>query len=347
MKPKIGIYGRMNVGKSSLLNRLLGSDVAIVSAAAGTTTDPVRRAFEILDFAPVIFIDTAGFDDTSSPLGRERVAKTVATLAEVDLAILLVEGKPTVEDEKFLEKVSSPYIVVDKNIDSQSVISLIKEAIPLSSLVEPPFFGSRLQRGDSVIMVCPIDSEAPSGRLILPQVQAIRAALDVGATAVVVQPDNFEKALAEHKPQLVVIDSQVFAQIFPLVPRGVELTSFSILLAELKGDLETYKRGLEVVTNLNSGDRILMIEHCSHQTSCDDIARVKIPRLFEQRLGKVLEFDFTKNLATVNNLSQYRLVIQCGGCMTNRRAVISNIEIAKRNGLPITNYGMAIKSLSL
>lgn len=342
IRPKIGIYGRTNVGKSTLLNEILGRQASIVSPTAGTTTDPVRRNFEILDFAPVIFIDTAGFDDDSE-LGTQRVAKTMVTLAEVDLAILVTDGELTEADSEFLSKVTCSYIIV-KN--GEGIIDKIKAAIPLSTLVEPPFFGNRLASGDIVLLVCPIDSEAPSGRLILPQVQALRAALDINAIAITVQPAEVPNVLSRVTPRLVVIDSQVFAEVSPMIPQGVELTSFSILLSELKGDSQRYKQGLEVLPHLKNGDKIMLLEHCSHQTSCDDIARVKIPKLLEHKLGKRFEIVIEKNLMNVGDLSTIALAVQCGGCMTNRRAVMSNIDIATRHGLPITNYGMLLRALS-
>lgn len=338
IRPKIGIYGRMNVGKSTLMNQITGQQVAIVSPWAGTTTDPVRRTFEILDFAPVILIDTAGFDDTSK-LGTQRVAKTMATLREVDLAILVTEVEPTEADKEFLSNVTSPALIVN---NGDGIIDKIKEALPLHTLIEPPFFGHRLCSGESVILVCPIDSEAPSGRLILPQVQALRAALDLHAIAVIIQPSELAATLEKLRPKLIVTDSQAFGEVTPLVPPGVELTSFSILLSELKGDPGAYQTGLTVLPELKDGDRILLIEHCSHQSSCDDIARVKIPKLMSRKLGISLDIVVSKK---INDPSAVRLIVQCGGCMTNRRAIMSNIGIAKKNGIPITNYGMLLRAL--
>lgn len=339
IKAKIGIYGRMNVGKSSLLNQIVGHSVSIVSPKAGTTTDPVRRTFEILDFAPVVFIDTAGFDDRTE-LGLERVAKTIATLSEIDLAIIVVPDELTDQDNRFIERVTCPYIVVQ---NADGIIDKIKTAIPLSSLIEPPFFGKRLSQGDIVLLVCPIDSEAPSGRLILPQVQALRAALDTRAIAITVQPSEIRKALSIVTPKLVVTDSQAFAEVTPLIPPGIELTSFSILLSELKGDVTVYKEGLRSLPHLRNGDEILLIEHCSHQSSCEDIARVKIPKLIKQKLGIDLSVTVAQQLP--ENISTIKLIAQCGGCMTGRRSIISTIEIARRNNIPITNYGMLLRTL--
>lgn len=344
IRPKIGIFGRMNVGKSTLLNHITAQQVSIVDAQAGTTTDPVRRTFEILDFSPVIFIDTAGYDDTHTEIGRRRVAKSMKVLAESDMVILVTDGELLDVDREFLARVTVPYIIVnDSRFDG--VIEAIKDALPVSSLVEPPFFGMRLGCGDTVVLVCPIDSEAPSGRLILPQVQAIRAALDVGALAVVVQPSELSQALERYSPRLVVTDSQAFAEVGRFVGGAVELTSFSILLSERKGDPVRYAQALEALDSLNGGARVLMVEHCTHQSSCDDIARVKIPALMRQRLGVELEFSYVQSLMEVDELSSYAFVVQCGGCMTNRRAVVSNIELAYRARIPITNYGMLLRRL--
>lgn len=348
IRPKVGIFGRMNVGKSTLLNHITGQRVSIVNPQAGTTTDPVRRTVEVLDFAPVVFIDTAGYDDTSSELGRQRVAKSMRVLAEVDMVILVADGELEQADRDFLQRVTVPYIIVRQGVGYDGVLEAVKVALPLSSLVEPPFFGDRLRRGDTVVLVCPIDSEAPSGRLILPQVQALRAALDVGAVAVVVQPTELKQALVRYSPSLVVTDSQAFAEVNAIVDGVAELTSFSILLSERKGDPVRYGLGLEALKELRSGDRVLMVEHCTHQSSCDDIARVKIPALMRSRLGVELEFGYVQSLAEVaHELQSYSLVVQCGGCMTNRRAVISNIDLATRAGVPITNYGMLLCRLQL
>lgn len=341
--PKIGIYGRMNVGKSTLMNTLLGHQSVIVSPEAGTTTDPVRRRVEILDFAPVILIDTAGYDDCS-PLGEQRVVKTRLTLREIDLAILVTQDDVTNDDERFIEELTVPYIVVKvcENPTRDCVFEQIKHAIPLSTLMEPSFFGNRISQGDVVVLVCPIDSEAPSGRLILPQVQALRSALDGHAIAIVVQPHELSLVFQKIMPRLVVTDSQAFDVVSSIVPPSVELTSFSILLSELKGDPRAYRAGLGVLGDLKDGDRVVLIEHCTHQTSCDDIARFQIPRLLSSKLGVQLRVDVVRE---IDDFSDVSLLVQCGGCMTNRRAVMTNIELARRASIAITNYGMLLKFL--
>lgn len=345
IRPKIGIFGRVNAGKSTLMNLIMGTPAAIVSDQAGTTTDPVRRLFEIIDFAPVVLIDTAGFDDRSE-LGPQRVAKSMAVLSEVDLAVMVIEGvEPDESEIEFMRHVTSPSIVVSRRLvwDRNLIIERIKQAIPLSTLVEPPFFGDRISQGDIIFMVCPIDSEAPSGRLILPQVQALRAALDGRAVAVVMQTGELSAMLQLLVPKLIVIDSQVFHEVAPLIPASVELTSFSILLSELKGDPDSYRNGLVALNTLRDDHKVLLIEHCSHQTSCDDIARVKIPALLKKKLGVSPKIEVSR---TVESTLGVHLIVQCGGCMTNRHAVISNVERARRDGIHITNYGMLLRKLS-
>lgn len=374
-RPLIGIFGRTNVGKSSLLNFLTAQASAIVSSEAGTTTDPVRKGFEILGFAAVTFVDTAGIDD-SSTLGAKRMAKTMALVQEVDLALLVTDSPCLMESERALIEqfalAAVPYVLIYNNFrglgefelskiqaqwqihskavstslsgSTEVILESIKSAIPESSLLVPSFFGGRVRSGDVVVMVCPIDSEAPSGRLILPQVQAIRSALDEGVVAIVVQPSELDSALKlVPAPRLIVTDSQLFGTIHP--PQGVELTSFSILLSELKGDPEVYARGLTTIDNLKSGDRILIIENCSHQTSCDDIGRVKIPRWLRSYSGHDdLQFEILAPRDPMpEDLSLYRLAIQCGGCMVSRRSVQNRIRGAVEAALPITNYGMLIK----
>lgn len=380
-KPLIGIYGRTNAGKSSLLNFLTDQSIAIVSPEPGTTTDPVRRAYEILGFAPVVFLDTAGLDD-SSTLGTQRMARTIQTIDDLDLAILVVGERGVGEIEQQLisrfQAAEVPFVIVHNVFNDPSsssaghssfsipegcsgfitshlcpserddILQLITTAIPDSAMATPSFFGGRIAVGDVVIMVCPIDSEAPAGRLILPQVQAVRSALDEQAIAMVVQPSQLAGVLALcTQPRLIVTDSQLFGTINHLIPSGVELTSFSILLSELKGDPQTYKQGLVAIPLLRAGDRILMIENCSHQTSCDDIGRVKIPRLLARHTGiSDLKFDFVSGRDPMpSDLSQYALIVQCGGCMVSRRMVQAKIRKAKAAGIPITNYGLLLRAV--
>ncbi len=368
IKPHIGIYGRCNAGKSTLLNFIIGEELAIVSEERGTTTDPVRRSFEILDFAPIIAIDTAGYDDTSS-LGLERISKTVDTLHHIDLAIILYRGEWNDNDAQFLQRVKGEgvnYIIVNNCIDGCSddnnhkttmttveernaILNIIRESLPEHSYTQPSMMGKYISSGDVVVMVCPIDSEAPTGRLILPQVQAIRDALDNMAISVVVQLEQLDVALKHNlSPKLIVTDSQVIEEVMKITPKELHssVTTFSILLAELKGDVGLYREGLKAVMTLKAGDKILIMESCVHQTSCDDIGRVKIPKWLNEKVGAELEYDFLVGLSALpDDLEKYSLIIQCGGCMITARQLKSRIYRVSNRNVPITNYGMLIKEL--
>lgn len=356
MKPRIAIFGRMNAGKSSLVNFLTGQNAAIVSARAGTTTDPVRRAFELIDYGAVVFIDTAGFDDTADDLGRARVAKTLDALDECDLVLFVPFGQGEgegggldAEERQFLDRAAAgggkPVIVVKKPFDT-SLLSQIRDLLPERSKATD-FFGGRISRGDRVVLVCPIDDEAPAGKLIMPQVAAVRSALDLGAVAVVVQVAELAEILASLTPRLVVTDSQAFGQVSSIVPSSVELTSFSILLAEAKGDKEEYKCGLKAVKRLSQGDKVLIVEHCSHEVSCNDIARYKIPRMLQAYAGCDLSFRvLAAREGLPSDLASYALVVQCGGCVATAGAITARIEQCRRAWVPITNYGMLLRELS-
>ncbi len=372
IKPHIGIYGRCNAGKSTLLNFLLGEPLAIVSEERGTTTDPVRKSFEILGFAPVVAIDTAGYDDKSQ-LGVERIAKTMDTLHHIDLAVILYRGEWSSEDSAFLDKVKAvgvDYIIIKNCIDgyassneAESVINTmlsdenernllfdaIRTTLPEHSYNHPSMLGKYIKRGDVVVMICPIDSEAPAGRLILPQMQAIRDALDNEALSIVIQPQQLPDLIAMNiNPALVVTDSQVIDIVMQVCPPEWYnvITTFSILLAELKGDIALYKEGLERVKSLKKGDKILVMESCVHQTSCDDIGRVKIPAWLDAWVGEKLEYNFLVGLSPLpDNLESYSLVVQCGGCMVTTRQLKSRITRVKNRGVAITNYGMLIKMI--
>ncbi|MFI3295215.1 MAG: GTPase [Rikenellaceae bacterium] len=347
---KIGIYGLTNVGKSTFVNFLCGQDVSIVSSERGTTTDPVRRRFEILDYAPVTFIDTAGLDD-SGELGQERVRKSYQTLMEIDLAIIVTWGgcSDPLELDLVSRLESTPYIVIDRCCypsSADEVFSLIRSRVPSASLVSTDFYGGRISSGDFVILVCPIDSEAPSGRMILPQMQGVRSALDLGALALVVQPSELEAALASCSARLVVTDSQAFDFVRGVVGDLCPVTSFSILLAELKGDVSLYRRGLAYIDQLVLGDRVLIIESCSHQVSCEDIGRVKIPFLLDRYLGFSLEYTFVSGRDSLpEDLASYRFAVHCGGCMTNRSHILRRLSVLDRSGVYVTNYGMLLERL--
>ncbi|MEJ5316164.1 MAG: [FeFe] hydrogenase H-cluster maturation GTPase HydF [Tenuifilum sp.] len=377
-KPHIGIYGRRNNGKSSLINLLAGQNVAIVSDFAGTTTDPVKKSFEITGFGPVILVDTAGIDDVGE-LGQKRVEKTLQSINHIDLALLVVTSNTWGDYEEMLVnefiKTDTPYLVVHNKSDIEpassifkeklsgkrhsgfidiscksqtqpdELISLIKKAIPESSYRTPTLLGDLISYGDIVLLITPIDVEAPAGRLILPQVQAIRDVLDNDAVAVVLKEREVDAFLrkTQVKPALAITDSQIFVKADASIPRDIPLTSFSILLARLKGDFENYLKGTPKISELKDGDRVLLLESCNHHVSCDDIGRVKIPRWISNFTGKQLEYDVVAGLdALPRDIKEYSLVIQCGGCMITRKQLINRLRPAIEAGIPVTNYGMAI-----
>lgn len=344
---KIGIYGRMNSGKSTLFNFLLGAQNAIVSPTAGTTTDPVRRSYELLGFGAVTFIDTAGFDDCGSEIAEQRVQKSLATIDEVDVALFvpMVNGQLDKQERDFVADLDIPFILVEKPF-ADDLFSKIKSALSFATPA-PSFFGRHLSTGQRVLLVCPIDSESPAGRLILPQVQALRAALDINAYAMIIQPAELKNALTFFKPDLVVIDSQIFDVASGVVPPTVPLTSFSILLSESKGDIKLYAQGVESIDGLKESDKILLIEHCSHGVSCDDIARVKIPHALQSYTGCNLDFTIVSGRVPLPaDLSVFALAVQCGGCMVGARALRSRIGRCQAAGLPITSYGLLLKHIA-
>lgn len=377
-KPHIGIYGRRNNGKSSLINSLAGQDVAIVSKHAGTTADPVKKSFEITGFGPVILIDTAGIDD-SGDLGLKRVDRTLRTLDTIDLALLVLTGNSWGEPEDDLVKKFNehdlPYILIHSKSDIQEpsaafkhkilsltgnpvfeysstdkrnheeLIELIRSTIPEHSYKTPTLLGDLLHYGDIVILITPIDIEAPEGRLILPQMQAIRDILDNEAVAVVLKEREVDSFLRKTgiKPALAITDSQVFVKADASIPHDIPLTSFSIMLARFKGDFDNYLKGTPKISSLKDGDRILLLESCSHHVSCDDIGRTKIPRWITSFTGKNLVFDVVAGLDIISRpVTDYALIIQCGGCMITRKQIHNRLQPAIKAGVPVTNYGMAI-----
>ena len=377
-KPHIGIYGRRNYGKSSLINCLAGQDIAIVSDHAGTTTDPVKKSFEITGFGPVILVDTAGIDDTGE-LGLKRVERTERTLEIIDLALLLVTENiwGSFEDE-LVSKFRSydvPFIIIHNKSDLsgpasefservkaitgthllefssvdrrnyEELIRLIRITIPEHSYKIPTLLGDIINHGDIVILITPIDVEAPAGRLILPQVQAIRDILDNDAVAIVLKEREVDSFLKRTKirPALAITDSQVFKKADASIPRDIPLTSFSIMLARFKGDFERYLKGTIAISQLNDGDRVLLLESCTHHVACDDIGRTKIPRWITNYTGKKIDYDVVAGLDTLPRpITDYSLVIQCGGCMITRKQLHNRLQPAIRAGIPVTNYGMAI-----
>ena len=371
----IGIYGRTNSGKSSIINKLTGQSIAIVSEQAGTTTDPVKKSIEIFGIGPVILIDTAGIDDTSE-LGKKRVEKTYQTLKEIDCALLVITGNQFGEPETQLieqfKEYAVPFVIVHNKADetkleaslqqlienqydtkiltfstlydnSQVIVDALKTAIPESAFTKASMLGGFIKPNDVVVLVTPIDDEAPEGRLILPQVMAIRDALDNDCICVVLKETNLQQYFdTMPRPDLVVTDSQVFGYVNKIVPDEVRLTSFSILLARLRGDYENYLKGTPHLSELKDGDKILMLESCTHEISCGDIGRVKLPAMIRKFTGKNIEFDYVAGLSPISNIHQYAMAIQCGGCVATRKQLINRTNLAVKAGVPISNYGMAI-----
>lgn len=374
MRLHIGVFGRTNVGKSSLLNKITNQEVSIVSDIAGTTTDVVEKSMELLPVGPVTFLDTAGLDDETE-LSVQRIEKTMKVVNRIDVAVVVCDfnGIGKFENdliEKFKE-LKIPYlIVVNKcdlapksfHIDLKSELSNIiytsvkkdekivfkfKEALvnllPEDFVNSPKIVGDLVPAKSTVILVIPIDKEAPKGRIILPQVQTLRDLLDNNCLSYVVKESELKDALDNLKtpPALVVTDSQAFKKVSEIVPENVSLTSFSILFARLKGDLDEFVNGARAIENLKDGDMVLILESCTHHAIEDDIGRVKIPNLLRKKTGKNLVIH---NYAghDLPDIKDYKLIIHCGACMTNRREVLSRVLIANQNNVPITNYGVVI-----
>lgn len=372
----IGIFGRRNVGKSSLLNALTRQQVSIVSAVAGTTTDPVEKPMELLPLGPVLFIDTAGVDDIGA-LGTMRVEKTRRVIERTDVGIVVAEaGRWDVFEQAMVDELGKrrvPVVVVfnktdlampDEGIEKQlrdaglqvvrtaaqrgeGILALREALIAVApeDFVNPPtIIGDLVPAGGLAVLVVPIDKEAPRGRLIQPQVQTIRDLLDNDAYCLVVKERELRDALLRlnRKPDIVVTDSQAFLKVAGDTPKDVRLTSFSILFARYKGDLVEMVRGATAIDKLRPGDRVLVAESCTHHPIGDDIGRVKIPRWLTQYVGSRLEFVTQQGHDFPADLSPYKLVIHCGACMTNRRAVLNRVAQCREQGVAITNYGLTI-----
>ncbi len=364
----IGIFGRRNAGKSNLINAITSQSLAIVSDVKGTTTDPVYKAMELLPLGPVVLIDTPGLDDEGK-LGALRVGKSYQVLNKTDIALLVVDatvGKTT-EDEaiikRFIEK-NIPYLVVYNKTDLLSYVQTDESSIAVSSQTgemihelkekiahlvpssDPKFriIGDLVEPNDFVVLVVPVDKAAPKGRLILPQQQTIRDALEAGAISIVVKETELKQTLADlgKKPKLVVTDSQAFAQVSKETPDDIALTSFSILFARYKGDLETVVAGARGMESLESGDKVLICEGCTHHRQCDDIGTVKLPRWIREYTGKDFDFQFTSGTEFPEDLSSYKLIIHCGACTLNEREVKYRMKCAVDQGVSFTNYGIAI-----
>ena len=374
----IGLFGRRNTGKSSVINRLTGQNLSIVSDIAGTTTDPVKKAVEIPGLGPVVLIDTAGIDDTSE-LGQQRINKTQQTIKQVDMAIVVFCNNHFAEYEiqltEQLQQLRIPFILLHNKSDEhpanntliteltdrykvdfldfsaktggniEALIQLLQKNTPDNFGELQPLFGDKVKAGDLVLFVTPIDAETPAGRLILPQVQAIREALDFNCIAVIVREMEVENFMSRTSilPALVITDSQLFGKIDKLIAPDIPLTSFSILLARQKGYFDAYLKGTPHIDKLQNGNRILIMESCTHHSVCDDIGRVKIPRWLQEYTGCQLEFDVVPGLAEPPRpISEYALVLQCGGCMITRKQLLNRLQTAIDANIPITNYGMAI-----
>ncbi|TCK92704.1 iron-only hydrogenase maturation protein HydF [Natranaerovirga hydrolytica] len=373
----IAIYGKTNSGKSSLFNAIIGQDISIISDIKGTTTDPVSKPMELLPYGPVIFLDTAGLDD-SSQLGELRVQKSLQMLQRTDFALYVLD----IHDRDLahynatlntFKKHNIPYVTVINKCDTASEAILneakktFKEAIYISTTnaqdilnlkdhlikklqdteEDPPIIGDIIPYNGKVILVVPIDSEAPKGRIILPQVQLIRDCLDHGIKSYVVRDTELQTALEDlDDVDLVVTDSQAFKKVNQLVPTSIPLTSFSIVFARYKGDLKTFVEGVNTINKLTEHSRILISESCTHNHSHEDIGRVKIPHLLNQYTGKSLTYDFKMGHDFPEDIKHYDLIIHCGSCMLNKKTMISRINQCKALGVPITNYGVTLAYLN-
>lgn len=382
----IAIYGRTNAGKSSLINKITNQSISLVSETRGTTTDPVYKAMELLPIGPVVFIDTAGIDDTTE-LGELRVKKTKEILNKMDIALLLISTEVVLENQELnyekewireIKKREKPFIVILNKVDLVSVeklqeieekikrelgceiskvttsreesIQIIKNKIIECApkiVVEEKLIGDKIKIGDKILLVAPQDMQAPKGRLILPQVQVIRDILDNGGIPTVVTLDNLKEGLAifQGKPDLVITDSQVFKTVDEILDREVPLTSFSIIMARAKGDLETLYRGAKRINSLKEGDKVLIAEACTHHQLKGDIAREKLPMLLQKKAGR-LEIDNCSGKDFPEDISKYSLVIHCGSCMLNRAETISRLGECSNKEIPITNFGMAIAEIN-
>ena len=365
----IGFFGRRNAGKSSLVNKVTNQDLAVVSDTKGTTTDPVMKAMELLPLGPVVIIDTPGFDDEGE-LGEKRISKTRLILNKVDIAVLVIDLEEDFGDTEkrlislFKEK-GIPYITVYNKADLREDLPLLREnEICVSSVTGQnvnelremigklgalkqegePLISDLIEPGDTVILVIPIDSSAPKGRIILPQQQVLREILDKNAKAYITQDTELASAIADlkEKPKLVVTDSQVFGKIAPVVPKDVMLTSFSILMARHKGFLKSAVKGVKAIDTLEDGDTVLISEGCTHHRQCEDIGTYKIPKWLGEYTGKKINIETTSGLSFADDLSKYKMIIHCGGCMLNDREMRYRTKCAEDAGIPMTNYGTAI-----
>ena len=375
----IGIFGKVNSGKSSFLNAFTGQEISIVSDVAGTTTDVVTKAMEIAPLGPCVFIDTAGFDDTTQ-LGEARIERTRQAAEKCDMAVLVIADADDLTEEKtwyqYLVAKKIPVLVLwnqIENSDSEAQIKRIEESLKETPIFinaqtgegmdtvkealvrkmpenfELPFItGDLVGEDDTVMLVMPQDAQAPKGRLILPQVQTIRELLDKKCIVISVTPEKMKKALIQEMkpPKLIITDSQVFQEVYENKPEESMLTSFSVLFAAYKGDLPYYVEGAKVIDSLTADSHVLIAECCTHAPLTEDIGRVKIPNILRKRFGAEMNVDIVSGTDFPNDLRDYDLIIQCGGCMFNRRYMMSRIERAKEQEIPMTNYGVTIAHLT-
>ena len=373
----ISIYGKRNAGKSSLLNAITEQEISIVSPVKGTTTDPVKKAMELIPIGPVMFIDTAGLDDEGE-LGELRIKRSLDTARRTNIAIYVMDIQDIDEAalsnmESLFKKYNIPYILVMNKIDmvDKNYLEEIKKKYPAAIFVstqnkhdvdrlkeklvdmvqeqetDPPIVGDLVPYNGKVVLAVPIDKEAPKGRLILPQVQVLRDCLDHGIKSYVVRDTELENALRDLKDiDFVITDSQIFKKVNEIVPKEIKLTSFSILFARHKGDINEFIKGVKAVSNLADGADILIAENCTHNTSYEDIGRVKIPTLLQKKTGKKFNFHFKTGYNFSEDLNKYSLVIHCGGCMVNKKEIGNRIMLCKESDVPITNYGVLLAYLS-
>ena len=370
----IAFVGRRNVGKSSLVNAFTSQDLCIVSSTPGTTTDPVKKAMELPPYGPVLLIDTGGIDDDGE-LGKKRVGKTLNVISSADFVVLVLDATQelSIEEEeliKYLRKISTPFLVATNKIEFGVNLILLEELKELGVIhfeiscaenvgidllkarvtrvlpqdKNPSLIGDLVKQGDVVVLVVPIDLGAPKGRLILPQVQTIREALDEDTIVIVTKDKELRSVLSNLKvpPALVVTDSQAIMRVAADVPENIKLTTFSILMARYKGDLFSFANGLKKVDALQNGDKVLIAEACTHHAQEDDIGTIKIPRWLRLHTKKKLSIDITHGPEYPENLSEYKLIIHCGACMLTRNLMLSRIKHAKLFDIPIVNYGMII-----
>ena len=367
----IGFFGLRNAGKSSLVNAITNQDVSVVSDVKGTTTDPVRKTMELLPLGPVVIIDTPGYDDEGD-LGKLRIDATKKVLATCDIAILVTENTELSDIEKELEGIfksrNVPYLIVHNKSDlhgekkgdginiyvsakEKQGIDELKEAIGKNLKIKPKtvrFIADFISEDDTVVLVTPIDESAPKGRMILPQQQAIRDILDAHGIAAVTQVEQLTQTIdnLKNSPALVVTDSQAFKKVMQLVPAGIPLTSFSILMARYKGFLDTAVNGANAIDTLKDGANVLICEGCTHHRQCEDIGTVKLPRWIKEYTNKEVDFEFTSGHGFHDDLSKYDLIIHCGACMLSDNEVSSRMSTAEAADVPITNYGTAIAHLN-